>query len=262
VIWWIPIIWKKYTCTTSGSVVKVVPCENCSTEYVYVMSRVGKGDGASPYWLNDEGAAERAKAAAADMLQSLLEKDYDPVPCPVCGHYQRHMVPKLLEMKEMAAQAAGPWVQVLMLVVILIACLDAAITVFWSVEYLLSPDDRVFRNMVKGWVILLPLGLMGLVLSIVKRIRLRRFDPNSEDQQARIAVGRSRAVTKAEFEQGQRPEGAREMEAPPPVVALERHLKTQQARGESEKGTGPEDKFRKEGTLKVKGQEREENDGL
>ena len=47
----------------------------------------------------------------------------------------------------------------------------------------------------------------GLVLAAVKRARIRDFDPNAEDQQTRIAVGRSRALTRAEFEKARREQG-------------------------------------------------------
>jgi hypothetical protein len=54
--------------------------------------------------------------------------------------------------------------------------------------------------MVAAWSASLLLCLIGLGLSAVNKYRVRRFDPNLEDQQARIAIGRSRAITRAEFE--------------------------------------------------------------
>jgi hypothetical protein len=199
------IIWKRFTATARGSAVKVVACENCSTEYVYVMKREGVGAGTSLYWLNEEGAASRAKAAAAEMLQALLDKDYDPVPCPVCGHYQRYMFPKLLGEDEIRAHAVGPGLSTLILVATLIGCLDAAMALYCSVAYLLDQNDHDFKNMVTAWSVLLPLALIGLGLLIVRRSKIRRFDPNLEDRQARIVIGRSRALTRAEFEEGQQP---------------------------------------------------------
>ena len=199
----IPLIWKTYTCTMHGSTVKIVACENCSTEYVYLMERDGVGVGTSWYWLNDDGARDRAKSAAEDLLQSALENDYDPVPCPVCGHYQRSMFPKLLEQKETRAQAAGAGVSCLLLALMVIASLNTALTLLWSIAYLLDPNDRYFRNLIVGGAILLPLCVLAVVLWFVKRAKIRRFDPNSADQQFRISIGRSLAVTRAEFEEAQ-----------------------------------------------------------
>src|SRR5207248_7427585 len=92
----VPVFWMQYTATAQGRRLKFVPCENCSTEYVYVLERQAVGTGTSVYMLNSEGAASHAVAAAGDTLDSILENDFDPVPCPCCGHYQRHMFPKLL----------------------------------------------------------------------------------------------------------------------------------------------------------------------
>jgi hypothetical protein len=192
----IPVFWTKYTATMRGSVLKVVLCENCSTEYVYVLEREGSGVGTSLYRLNNEGAAGHAASAAEDTLQSVLENDFDPVPCPACGHYQRYMFPKLLETK-------GLWGPAVTVVVLLVGCLDTVSALSWSVAYLQHPNDHAFWRMVVTWSILLLLCLIGLGLSLVKQSRIRRFDPNLEDQQARIAKGRARAITRAEFEKAQ-----------------------------------------------------------
>jgi hypothetical protein len=47
-------------------------------------------------------------------------------------------------------------------------------------------------------------GLFTFGLGAVERSQAQRFDPNTEDQRARIEKGRSRAVTRAEFEARQR----------------------------------------------------------
>jgi Zn ribbon nucleic-acid-binding protein len=194
----IPIVvfWTKYTATLHGRVLKLVPCENCSTDYIYVLEREGSGVGTSVYMLNNEGAESHAKYAAEDTLQSYLENDFDPVPCPVCGHYQRYMFPKLLETKSLRGPAA-------MLVVLLIGCLDAVSALYWSVVYLQRPSEHAFERMAITWSILLIVGLVGVTLWLAKQARIRRFDPNLEDRQARIARGRSRAVTRAQFEKWQ-----------------------------------------------------------
>ena len=66
-----------------GRVHKLVPCENCSTEYVYVMERESVGYGISFYWLNEAGAEGKANSTAAESLKTALENDFDPIPCPV-----------------------------------------------------------------------------------------------------------------------------------------------------------------------------------
>jgi Zn ribbon nucleic-acid-binding protein len=194
----IPILitWTTYRSTLKGSVPKVVACENCSTEYVYVIERQASGVGDSVYMLNNAGAADHARSTAEDTLKTVLENDFDPVPCPVCGHYQRYMFPKMLGNR-------WTWIQALMLVVILIGCLAAVFALYWSVAYLLRQTDYRLGNMIASWSVLVLLSVMGLGLSLLKNVKIRRFNPNREDQQARIAIGRSRAITRAAFEKAQ-----------------------------------------------------------
>src|SRR5262245_47586315 len=85
-----PVFWAQYTAKVHGWCLKNVPCENCSTEYVYMIDREATGAGTSMYMLNNEGAAGHATSAASETLASVLENDFDPVPCPACGHYQRY----------------------------------------------------------------------------------------------------------------------------------------------------------------------------
>ncbi|HET6572745.1 MAG TPA: hypothetical protein VFG68_04015 [Fimbriiglobus sp.] len=193
------VYWTKYTATLHGQVLKFVPCENCSTEYVYVLEREGSGVGTSVYMLNDEGAQDHATSAADDTLRSYLENDFDPVPGPTCGHYQRYMFPKLQETR-------SPWGPAATLVVLAFGCLAAVGGLYWSIAYLQQPNDHALERMVAAWSLVVVLGLVGVGLSAIKRSQVRRFDPNSEDRQARIEKGRSRAVTRAEFEKTQQRE--------------------------------------------------------
>ncbi len=112
------IHWTKHTATLNGQVLKLVPCENCSTEYVYVLEREGTGVGMSGYSLNDKEARNSAALSADESLHEYLANDFDAVPCPVCGHYQRYMFPKLYETKSLLGPVAK-------LVTLALGCLDA-----------------------------------------------------------------------------------------------------------------------------------------
>jgi hypothetical protein len=192
----LPVFWTQYTATVQGRNLKFVTCENCSTEYVYVIERETTGAGTSMYMLDNEGAAGHATSAAGETLTSVLENDFDPVPCPACGHYQRYMFPKLLG-------NTGLWVRLVMIGVGALGCLAAVNALLRSVTYLEHPNDHGFGQMITAWSIVLLLCLTGLGLSIVNKVIIRRFNPNVRDPQARIAIGRSRAVTRAEFEEAQ-----------------------------------------------------------
>ena len=54
-----------------------------------------------------------------------------------------------------------------------------------------------------AWSVLLLLCLTGFGLSIIDKVKIRRFNPNVGDPQARLEIGRNLAVTRAEFEKAQ-----------------------------------------------------------
>ncbi len=198
----IPIVWTKYTATMRGRVLKLVPCENCSTEYVYVLEREGEGVGTSVYLLNESGAEEHAESAAEDTLQQYLENDFDPVPYPICGHYQRYMFPKLYD-------GGSTWVLITKLIAIVVVSLSGVGAVYWGVVYLQRQGDDALVRLAVMSVLLAVFALFAFGLDAVERFQARRFDPNTEDQRARIEKGRRRAVTRAVFEARQREQGAK-----------------------------------------------------
>jgi hypothetical protein len=219
----IPVVWTNYTATASGRVVKLVPCEHCSTEYVYVLERQGEGAGTSFYLMNEGGAQVHAADAAQDTLRQYLENDFDPVPCPVCGHSQRYMFPKLY--------TGSPSIQLARLAVLVLGCVAALGALYWTITYAERAGERTLARMVANWSLLGTLGLIGVGLGAVERAKARRFDPNLEDQQARIEKGRVRAITRAEFEAAQQ----REREARDQFIEYLRQ-KAQQDKAKSEDG--------------------------
>jgi hypothetical protein len=200
----IPIVvfWTNYTATVNGRIVKLVPCEHCQTEYVYVLEREGVGAGASVYGISmhglNEAPGEHAVGAAQDTLQQYLENDFDPVPCPTCGLYQTFMFPKLYK--------PVPWVQIIRLFSLMVACLTSVIALYWVFAYLNRPGDQVLGRLIATSAQFAILVLIFFALGVVERSRVSRFNPNTEDQQVRIEKGRSRAVTRAEFEVSQQRE--------------------------------------------------------
>lgn len=199
----IPIVvtWTKYTATLHGRVLKLVPCENCSTEYVYMLEREGSGVGTTVYSLDEPGAEKHAQSAAEETLQEYLENDFDAIPCPECGHYQRYMFPKLLETRSL-------WGPALTLALLFVGCLDGVSALYWSIVYLRRPSEHAFGRLVLTGSILLGVIVIGFVTSLLRRRAMRRFNPNLGDAQARIARGRTRAVTRAEFEKTQQLPGS------------------------------------------------------
>jgi hypothetical protein len=219
----IPIVWTEYTTVLRGRVMKLVCCEGCATEYVYELEREGQGAGKSLYMLDEAGAEERAKAGAEEALQSYLANDFDPIPCPACGHYQRFMFPKLY---------GGPawWVSGGRLAALVLACVAAAGAVYGCASYFLFPGGRGLGTVCVSLAALALLGAIVAALTAVERSDARRFDPNTEDQHSRIEKGRCRAVTRAEFEAAQQ----REREARDQFIERLRE-KSRQDKAKSEK---------------------------
>jgi hypothetical protein len=192
----VPIIvtWTQYTARVRGRVLKLVPCENCKTEYVYVLEREGVGAGTSVYGLADEAAQEGAASGAEEVLGDYLTNDFDPVPCPACGHYQRFMFPKLDETK-------SPWAPALRVGTLGVGMVSLVASLYWGINLLLGGGDRALMSLGVWAPIMAVAGGVGFWLWASERRRVRRFDPNAlEDVQSRIAKGRARAVTRAAFD--------------------------------------------------------------
>lgn len=81
----------KYTATAAAKAWIPVLCEHCGSMFGYLTTQEAEGTGSSPLWLDNEGAAERARKAAASSLHRKLKKANDPVPCPRCVRYQTKM---------------------------------------------------------------------------------------------------------------------------------------------------------------------------
>jgi hypothetical protein len=193
----IPIVWTEYTATVNGRVLKLVPCEYCTTEYVYVLERESKGTARCPYSVLSEDGQARLVSCAEESLQQYLANDFDPVPCPVCGNYQRFMFPKLMQ--------AGCLSMVATAVVLLAGGLSVVGVMLQAVDYLDRPSDQALWRLAGAFAVLAVIGLIGAGLWATRRAQVRKFDPNAKNKQARIALGRSRAVTRVEFESGHRP---------------------------------------------------------
>ncbi len=197
-----PIVWTEYTVTVNGRVHKRVPCEGCGVEYVYVLERESTGTAISPYSVPGGAEEVRLASAAEESVQQYLANDFDPVPCPVCGHYQKHMFPKLME-------TGCLWGVVAPGLLLVAGGLSVVSTVFGAIGYLERPNDPALWRLIGSCAALATVGFLGAGLWAIRRAKVRNFDPNTEDQQTRIAKGQKRAVTRAQFEAGQQPSQGR-----------------------------------------------------
>jgi hypothetical protein len=84
----------RYSTRLGAQVPKLVTCEECGLEYVYLMKRTAEGEGTSLLFVDNAGAQNRAAQEAHEALIYKLQTSCDAVPCPACGHYQEHMIPR------------------------------------------------------------------------------------------------------------------------------------------------------------------------
>jgi hypothetical protein len=140
---------------------------------------------------DNQKVVDQTTARAEAKVASALEKELDLVPCPVCGWYQRNMIPEARRQR---------WRWMLHLGV----CLT-----LWAIPIpilgsLFNKDD--FGEAVVPWPILIAatvlLGSSGIGLIAAKVVSSRRYDPNSEDVEARKKLAQSRAILRREMEGG------------------------------------------------------------
>jgi hypothetical protein len=141
-------------------------------------------------FLDNQGARERADQDAEQNLRGMLEREIEAVPCPICGWFQAAMVPKVQREHRVLLRDLG------------VVLIGIAIVAFW-----LSFLEGALRNRTLPWwqatsaMVAAACACVGAGLLIVKVILSRRYDPNSADRDARIALGKSRAITKEQLGQ-------------------------------------------------------------
>ncbi len=177
--------------TDEGSVAKVVRCEQCTVEYVYQVRRRSQG-GSVGFLVADHEAAARS---AAGNLKTLLSCACEPVPCPKCGWLQRDMVRQARQLKYRGLLTAG-------VVLFLAGCI--LLGAFMLVEGIAQATKSPWVGCAAVIVGLLALGAAALaaVLLVLRFLLPWFYDPNTADVEGRIALGRSRAVSKQLYESG------------------------------------------------------------
>ena len=186
-----------YHSTLQSSVPRHVKCEACQLEYVYMMTRRASGEGTSLLFLDNVGAKIRAEDAAWKKLQHALANDCDPVPCPGCGQYQQHMIPKLVTIH-------FGWMEKASLALCLIAVIAVVPALFARTMAQQDETSSAIYYAIGLWSVF-GLCMFGAVaLPILKFLAIRGYDPNNEHLQERIELGRKLAITRAQFEELQK----------------------------------------------------------
>jgi hypothetical protein len=179
--------------SVQGSTLKTVKCSSCSTEFVYCMRRSATGSAMTVFWTDLEGTRKEAAKDAKRYLAGALDREFDAVPCPACGHYQDYMIPKLRALQMHWARPLA------ITTLILSVCMIPMALMFWA-DYMQRPSEASLFGAIAMSLLSGSLGLTGVSALTRRYLRLRLFDPNAGDSAERIAIGRRRALTKAQFE--------------------------------------------------------------
>jgi hypothetical protein len=179
----------QYSATSVGQVFKVVTCEHCSGQYVYLLKRKADGFATGFHFLDFTGAGDVAVREAEAELRRTLERDRESVPCPSCGWYQADMVARLRKDHYCGMFLVGVlslYGAVLMGVIGLVSR--------WSRAAELVKSSGSFIECAAS------LAAVGWSLILIRKLLATRVRPNNIDAEERKDLGRRLAVTKAAFD--------------------------------------------------------------
>jgi hypothetical protein len=175
-----------YTSTMSGQLPKLVNCEGCHQQYVYLVQRTATCEDTSMLFLDNAGAKSRAQAGAEQSLIEELTRAIEPIPCPRCGHIQQHMF-------ESAGMLKYAWVDYLSKACYVFA-LISFLAGFFGFMFSSEPRSTIQNLLVCGGAIstVILIG-SGIGLSSWKKRLSRTYNPNSEPLEDRLTRGKTQA---------------------------------------------------------------------
>ncbi len=181
-------IGMEYTAKLRGMRPKFVSCEACGLEYVYFVERSATAKDSNLLFLNP-GAKKSAERRAEKELNEKLDEAEKAIPCPGCGHVQKHMFAEARRRRfghalglAKAATFGGGSSAAFMVMPLLIYFKDGTI-------------GALVTALVYG-----PLAVLAFCWGVRKWIRTariaREYDPNSEELAGRLERGREEAIPK------------------------------------------------------------------
>jgi hypothetical protein len=175
-----------YQVTVTGRAPKLVTCEKCGHEYVYLLEASAAGHASSNVLFDPGGAHERAHEAAYGDLHHTLEYDCEAVPCASCGHVQEHMRPK-------ARRRHRRWLKTLALLAFAFGGILTAPAMIVSMYGRPSTVGNLL------WVAVGCLFACSAAMAFFRLYLLRDFDPNAQPVELRKQLGQALAVSKDEY---------------------------------------------------------------
>lgn len=175
----------QYTSRVSGAAAKLVLCEECGLEYVYLLERDAEGHGSSLLFLDNAGGQRRAAEAAERALAKKLDRECEVVPCPKCGHVQPDMA-RLAKRRHLRLVKRVGWIWTGLAAVF--GILNAASSVGMDGPYFLP------------WGAFAAIAAVGPAMLVVRLLLAQAYDPNAIALEERMADAKRLALTREEFE--------------------------------------------------------------
>ncbi len=178
--------------TLSRTVFIDVECEQCANVYGYALTRTRRAIGDRYFWQSREKGREKALKQARLELDAKLAAGVEVVPCPCCGWIQANMQNRAR--KERFPPGGWPAFSAFLLAGVALAML-----------YVLWEFEKAFgQNWETAWLslsltFLLMVSCGGLCIAR-DAWRARKYDPNSEPEEARIERGLQRSLTWEQFQ--------------------------------------------------------------
>ena len=183
-----------YTAKAGGMVWKLVGCEHCNTLFAYQMQRWAKGGAVSVFFLNNQGAQERASDLAQQKLLKMLETDFNVLPCPTCGKYQRYMYWRIQGKQWGGLQGWGALCFILALPIAIVGYL-------FSISSSYNANRDIPWMMRNCYITAGTLCGLGFALMVLSGILGARHDPNNAAEHGnRMGEAKARTISGAELE--------------------------------------------------------------
>jgi hypothetical protein len=186
--------------TADGTAFKHARCEECDFEYVYLLWRRAQ----APAWGFLVPDHEGARNKARENLRRLLLRACEPVPCPVCGRYQRNMVRRARQLKYRSLLTAS-LVSFLAACILVVPLMICGFVLENAAKAQGGPAPTAWWVYVVCSLAFVAWGAAAAAAPLLLILRLVLpwfYDPNAAAVESRIALGRSLAVSWEAFDAG------------------------------------------------------------
>jgi hypothetical protein len=156
---------EEVSATEIGFATKQVECEICGEHYEYHMMRRSHG-----HAFKLGGGRGGAQRKAQECLRKSLHEECEPAPCPKCGWFQNHMLPRARKLRYRWMAKAGLY-------------LFPVSVILASIAGLMDAQDPINRaaprNVLLVWISAGVCAALAVGFPTLKLVLSCRFNPNA-----------------------------------------------------------------------------------